>query len=234
MEQLQHFFQDKTVNTLLDVGTGTGNFIAVLKETFVNLQITGIDPDETSLNEAALKYPDVEFKKMSGGKLDFPDSSFDGASISMALHHLPDVQQTLMEMRRVVKPGGWIIVNELFSDNLNPAQEVQKLMHHFRSKIDRLTGVCHNETFTRSEILDLIENSGLKICAAFNNNKAPQVVATNDLAKRFSELKDMLEQIKDKPEYHQLDNHLSEIEKLLTLHGFQMATRVVVVAIVHK
>jgi hypothetical protein len=52
-------------------------------------------------------------------------------------------------MQRIVKTGGWIIVNELFSDNLNPAQEVHKMFHHFRSKIDRLTGIYHNETFEK-------------------------------------------------------------------------------------
>jgi len=64
------------------------------------------------------------------------------------LHHLSDIGAALAEMKRVVKPGGWIIVNELISDGLNPAQQVHKMLHHLRSKIDRMIGEVHNETFT--------------------------------------------------------------------------------------
>src|SRR5210317_918102 len=124
MEKLTDFFKKKPVKTALDVGTGTGNFIDVLKNALPGVQITGVDPSSESMTEAAQLYPEVSFKKMSGEELLFPDNSFDLVAISMALHHLPDVSKTLAEMQRVVKPGGWIVVNELFSDNLNPAQEV--------------------------------------------------------------------------------------------------------------
>lgn len=234
MKQLQQYFQDKTVQTLLDVGTGSGSFITVLKETFKDTKFTGIDPDMPSLEEAAKAHPDAEFRNMNGGQLDFPDSTFDAASISMAMHHLPDVQQTFKEMQRVVKPGGWIIVNELFSDNLNAAQEVHKSMHHFRSTVDRLNGVCHNETFTRTEILENVEKAGLKICEAFNQEKAHQETGPEEIAERKAKLTDMLGQVKEKPEYNKLKQQIPEIEKALKQHGFQMATRVVIIATVEK
>ncbi len=230
MEQLKQFFQDKTIDTLLDVGTGTGNFITVLKESFSNTKFTGIDPDTTSLEEAAEVHPDVEFRNMTGEQLAFANNSFNAASISMALHHLPNVQQTFAEMKRVVKPGGWIIVNELFSDNLNPAQEVHKQMHHFRSTVDRLNGVCHNETFTRDEILEQIEIAGLKICTTFNQEKASIEPTSEEIAERKNKLTEMLEKIKDKPEHNELKQQIPAIEAALKEHGFQMATRVVVIA----
>ncbi|WP_319479664.1 class I SAM-dependent methyltransferase [uncultured Draconibacterium sp.] len=234
MEQLKQFFQDKTVNTLLDVGTGTGSFITVLKETLNNTKFTGIDPDNASLKEAEKVLPEVQFMNMTGEQLDFPDSTFDAASISMAMHHLPDVQQTFNEMKRVVKPGGWLIVNELFGDNLNPAQEVHKSMHHFRSTIDRLNGVCHNETFTRAEILEQVKKAGLEICTAFNQEKDRVEPSTEDISERKDQLIKILSQIKDKPEYHELKKQILQIEKALKHHGFQMATRVVVIAKVKK
>ncbi|QIA09812.1 class I SAM-dependent methyltransferase [Draconibacterium halophilum] len=234
MEQLQQFFQDKTVHTLLDVGTGSGDFITVLKKTFKDAKFTGIDPDKPSLEEAAKIHPDAKFRSMTGERLDFPDSTFDAASISMAMHHLPDVQQTLNEMKRVVKPGGWLIINELFSDNLNPAQEVHKSMHHFRSTVDRLNGVCHNKTFSRAEILEQIEKAGLETCTTFNQNKALVEPSPEEIAERKDKLTEMLGQIKDKPEYHALKKQIPEIEYALQRHGFQMATRVVVIVQVKK
>ncbi len=137
-------------------------------------------------------------------------------------------------MKRVVKPGGWIIVNELFSDNLNPAQEVHKSMHHFRSTVDRLNGVCNNETFTRAEILEQVEKAGLEICVAFNNEKDRVEPTPEEIAERKEKLTEMLTQIKDKPEYHEMKKQIPAIEKALKQHGFQMATRVLVIAKVKK
>ena len=65
MKQLQQFFQNKTVKTLLDVGTGTGSFISILKETFNNTKFTGIDPDKASLEKAAKLHHDVQFRVMT-------------------------------------------------------------------------------------------------------------------------------------------------------------------------
>ena len=44
----------------------------------------------------------------------------------------------------------------------------------------------------------------------------------------------MLGQVKEKPEYNKLKQQIPEIEKALKQHGFQMATRVVIIATVEK
>ncbi len=230
MEQLKEFFRDIKVTTILDVGTGTGDFITVLKEDFPDSEITGIDPDIDSLREAAQKHPDAAFLEMSGEYLDFEDNSFDLASISMALHHLPDVSKTLSEMQRVVKPGGWIIVNELFSNNLSHAQEVHKLYHHFRSAVDRLRGVSHNKTFEKAEILKLIENSGIEILHYFEFNKTKNVISNpQDVELHVQKMEQMLEHIKDLKEYETLKPKISEFREAALMHGFQQATKVVVI-----
>ncbi|MBK6283384.1 MAG: methyltransferase domain-containing protein [Draconibacterium sp.] len=56
MKQLKGFFADKKVSTILDTGTGTGDFIEVLKEVFPEAKITGIDPNTESLLEAAKRF----------------------------------------------------------------------------------------------------------------------------------------------------------------------------------
>jgi ubiquinone/menaquinone biosynthesis C-methylase UbiE len=229
IEEIKEFFSDKTVQNVLDVGTGPGDFISILETTFPDVTITGVDPDLESLDKARKKYPEVEFKTMKGESLDFNDDSFDVASISMALHHLSDVQQTLKEMQRSVKSGGWIIVNELFSDNLNPAQEVHKRMHHFRSKIDRINGICHNEAFTKQEIVQEIEQSGLKIRLIFEHQKVAIPPTQAEIEERKAKLHLALKQLEGRPEYHELATEIPSIEADLEKHGFEMATRLVVV-----
>lgn len=235
MEQLIDFFRNKNVKKVLDVGTGPGNFIGVLKLVFLKAKFTGVDPDEESLTTAAEKLPEAVFQKMTGETLAFNDNSFDVASISMVLHHLSDVQQTLTEMKRVVKPGGWLIVNELFSDDQNPAQEVHKQMHHFRSMIDRMNGITHNEAFSRKQIVDQIETAGLKIELKFEfSNPATTVPSEEEISERKSKLWSALETIKGRKEYEELAAKIPPIEEALDKYGFEMSTRLVCVAQVSK
>ena len=234
MRALIDFFEDKKVGSVLDVGTGPGHFIKVLNQAFSNAEISGVDPDEKALKEAALAYPLAHFSVMKGETLSFDNNRFDVAAISMALHHLSDVQATLKEMQRVVRPGGWIVINELFSDNLNPAQEVHKAMHHFRSKIDRLNGICHNSSFTKNEILELAEASGLIISLYFEHKRPAEAPCEADIEERKEKLYEALETVTDKPEYLELKKEIPEIEVALDRHGFEMATRLVVIGEVRK
>jgi len=230
MEQLKAYFSESEIKSILDIGTGSGDFIEVLQDVFPQAQITGVDPDTESLQEAIKKYPGVSFGEMRAEILEFADNSFDLASISMALHHLPDIQTSLKEMLRVVKPGGWIIVNELFSDNLNPAQEVHKIFHHFRSKIDRLTGIYHQETFEKEQILHLVKAAGIQILLSFENTIQTNLIASpGELDVRIEKMKQHLEKIKGLPEYEIYKPQIEEFRQRALLFGFQPATRIVVV-----
>jgi ubiquinone/menaquinone biosynthesis C-methylase UbiE len=228
MKQLKDFFINIPVSTILDAGTGSGDFIEVLKDVFPLAQITGIDPNTESLMEAARKFPDFLLAEMSAEKLEFDDNTFDLVSISMALHHLPNVQTALKELQRVVKPNGWIIVNELFSDNLNPAQEVHKMYHHIRSKIDRLTGESHNETFKRAEILEMIKQSGIRVMFDFNHDTGAGInLSIEELELRVEKIMQNLEKIKNLPEYDGIKIEIDQFYDRVLKYGFQPATRVV-------
>jgi 2-polyprenyl-3-methyl-5-hydroxy-6-metoxy-1,4-benzoquinol methylase len=148
----------------------------------------------------------------------------------MALHHLSKVKKGLKELKRVVKPEGWIIINELFSDNLNPAQEVHKMFHHFRSTIDRLTGINHRETFRKEEIIQIIRQAGISIQFFFEHKRDVNLVGgEGELEKRVEKLKVAIEKIKGRPEYEELLPQIDGFRKKAMEHGFQPATNVVVV-----
>ncbi|MDD4107756.1 MAG: class I SAM-dependent methyltransferase, partial [Prolixibacteraceae bacterium] len=216
---------------VLDVGSGCGGFIPVIKQTFPDAKITGTDPDIRSLETARQKFPEVNFLEMEAEKLQFEDNYFDVATISMALHHLPGVKKGLKEMRRVVKPEGWIIINELISNNLSPAQEVHKMYHHFRSRIDRLTGIYHRKSFTKEAILQMLKSSNIYVQFFFEYKKRINLVEKpDDLEIRIKKMETMLEQIKGRPEYEIMKPEIEKFRAKASKYGFQPATNLVIVA----
>jgi ubiquinone/menaquinone biosynthesis C-methylase UbiE len=230
MEPLINYFIDKKAENILDIGTGKGEFIPVLIHTFPGAFITGIDPNTESLEIASRHYPKIEFQKMGAEKLHFRDNTFDIISISMALHHLPKIGKSLKEIKRVVKPDGYLIINEPISDNLNPAQEVHKMYHHFRSRIDRILGTFHRKTFTSKAILQMLKTAELPVQFYFEQRRNTNLaVFDGELDLRIENMKQMLEKIKGRPEYKILQPQIEEFRIKALKKGFQPATNLVIV-----
>jgi len=167
MEKFKKFLNDTKKKTFLDIGTGAGNFVQFIAEMYEDYDsILGIDTYEKGI-EAANKRNEndrIKFEVMDAYNNKYKDNSFDVVCLSNSLHHFNDVQGIIKEMARLVKKDGYIIFNEMMSDNLDAMQISHKKLHHLSAKIDRLNGDVHNETYTKDEILNKIqENTGLFI-----------------------------------------------------------------------
>lgn len=227
MKQLHHFFEDKTIKNVLDIGTGTGDFIKTLNDTFLeNTQITGVDPGEQWLKEARTHFPQehIHFLCMSGEQLDFADDTFDVISISNALHHLKNIEQSLGEMKRVLKPDGWLIINEICDDKLTKAQENQKMLHHFKSYVDRLHGISHHETYSPDKIQKIIQQNNIEVVHSFLHNKVKQANFDEKfLDEKFQQMKSLLEELQGRTEFDLMKDQLPVFKQQTDQHGFHMA-----------
>lgn len=88
---------------LLDIGAGTGDFLAAAKTGGWN--VSGIEPSAKAREIASAK--GVVFSASTG---DFPDGSFDAITMWHVLEHVPDPDKQLAELKRLLKPGGVILV----------------------------------------------------------------------------------------------------------------------------
>ena len=108
----------------LEVGIGTGLNLPLYPPTS---RLIGIDLSQEMLDKAVervetLAMPNVTLKVMDATKLDFADNEFDKALATYTISAVPDPVAVLREMRRVVKPGGILVI-----------------LNHFRSE-RKLTG----------------------------------------------------------------------------------------------
>ena len=182
---------------VLDVATGNGGFIHFLLEGLQDYtEIIGVDNNEraaAAFAEAFRENPKIHFQKMDAGQLDFNDSSFDLVCISNSLHHLDTSTSlsagslpVLREMKRVLRPGGFLLVSEMVRDRQTETQMTHVLLHHWWAAVDTVSGIVHRETYQRRELVELANSLGLENEAAYDlselegNPKDPAILAELD------------------------------------------------------
>ncbi len=108
-------------NDVLDLATGSGDVAFALSRGLpAATVIVGMDFCQPMLDEAEAKknaagaalYRNVSFRPGDGLALPVPDHSFDALTISFGLRNLADRARGLREMRRVLRPGGHLVVLE--------------------------------------------------------------------------------------------------------------------------
>lgn len=241
MEILKEKLAQISGGRVLDVGTGRGDFISIFLGCFKDYsQIIGIDTKEGALQIARDNYKeeDIEFINMDASSMSFEDNSMDTVVISNTLHHLPHMKVVLNEMMRVLKPGGLFIVNEMFCDEQSEKQLSHVYVHHLGAQIDSLLGVCHNNTFKKQEILDIVKGLGLKIeeVIEYNTQEEQQDEGNQEDEKEtlddiFTSLDKRIEEIKGFLQYEELKVKLNELKGFLYNVGILGATELMVIGI---
>ena len=99
-------------DSVLEVGIGTGLNLPLYPAT---CKLTGIDLSQEMLDKAVgrvetLAMPNVTLKVMDATSMDFGDDEFDKALATYTISAVPDPVAVLREMRRVVKPGGVLVI----------------------------------------------------------------------------------------------------------------------------
>jgi len=104
---------------VLDYGCGVGDLMRVLAGLGARARFAGCDVSTAMLAELAKRWPaslgtPPRVEPQQGARTPFADSSFDIATVSAVLHHVPPAEREAVygELGRVLKPGGRIYVFE--------------------------------------------------------------------------------------------------------------------------
>ena len=116
---LQSWAQISPSETVLDIACGTGELERLLLQENPQQRITGVDISEEMLTTAKQKlsaYPKVSWHTASASELPFGNCSYDVAISASSFHYFDDPIASLKEMKRVLKPGGRVIILDWCKD----------------------------------------------------------------------------------------------------------------------
>jgi ubiquinone/menaquinone biosynthesis C-methylase UbiE len=107
---------------LLEIGPGTGYYALPVAEWLApGGTLDVLDVQQEMLDHTLRRATEDGIDNITptlgdARELPFPDDSFDGAYLVTVLGEIPDQDAALRELGRVVRPGGRIVVGELFGD----------------------------------------------------------------------------------------------------------------------
>lgn len=116
LERLHRFavhFRLRPGERVLDVGCGSGRLVPLILEAVGSgASLVELDFAPGMVEQARRKTDDprVTFQVGDAHDLPFPDGDFDRVIALALLPHLDDPGMALREFRRVLKPGGWLVI----------------------------------------------------------------------------------------------------------------------------
>ncbi len=125
MQELYRWRRDEAEPfDVLDIGAGTGTWLAwVAGSPLPARRLVGLDYSSSMCAVAHGKAQQIEgaqaqFINGDAEHLPFPDRSFDAVTCSNSFHHYPHQADAVREMRRVLRPGGRLMIIDGFRDNI--------------------------------------------------------------------------------------------------------------------
>ncbi len=172
----------KDGDSVLDIGCGAGRLYHLLDK-FQDMEYVGVDQSEGQIEMGKKDFPNNKFVVAEMTDLPLEDNTFDLIFCIATLHHLPDEKsrlKALSEMKRVLKPGGHIMMTNwnLFSDSVNKVVNKGKFKKHganflipWITPVGGVLGERYYYGFKIEELEDLFTRSGFEIVDQYFSKK---------------------------------------------------------------
>jgi ubiquinone/menaquinone biosynthesis C-methylase UbiE len=154
---------------ILDVGTGTARIPILMCQQQPQYLITGVDLAQSMLiigqrnvDEARLNQR-IRLERVDSKRMPYPDLEFDMVISNSLVHHLPDPLSFFGEIKRLIKPGGSILVRDLIRpENDRVVNElVARIGKDYDDRQQQLFHDSLKAALTLAEVQESIDRVGL-------------------------------------------------------------------------
>jgi len=159
MSVIESRTRGRSIHRILDLGCGTGRFSQGLANRF-DAEVVGVDPSRKMLAIARGKPHELRVRYVEGRAEAIPleAGSVDMIFTSMTFHHFTDRALVASECRRVLRPGGALLVRTATREQINSYAYVPFIP---------VTRALHEEVLpTLAEIRSVFENAGFRLISS--------------------------------------------------------------------
>jgi SAM-dependent methyltransferase len=148
---------------VLELGCGPGKYVGLLANS--GFQVVGVDPCEFPTWADLHRRPEVELKAgVFGEDLPYPDASFDAIVCLSALLYFDSPYKGMQEMRRVLKPGGRLILRTV------------NRLNYYTNRTGKRLDPASRQLYSPVELNQLVVDHGFKVEHSFTHGFWPPIV----------------------------------------------------------
>ncbi|MCL2492458.1 MAG: methyltransferase domain-containing protein [Clostridiales bacterium] len=158
---------------VLDVGCGEGDTVRLLKEQY-GFDAVGIDASNKMVDSAKARHPGLDLRVMEAEFLDFESNTFDAVLMECFLSVARLQPDASFEAYCTLKPGGKLILTDLYRRNPDPAKVAAMLTEaHEKARQPKVDGACGENSapsfvmldgaFVVDELAGMLEETGFEV-----------------------------------------------------------------------
>lgn len=156
IKTLQEISQLPTNKKILEIGCGNGIGTLLIDEYFQPSDLIATEYDESlvEITKNKITKPNILVEQADATKFRFNNNGFDAVVGLSVIHHIPNWEEALDELHRIIKPNGLLIIKELSIDTFST----------FFGKISRkFVEHPYEDMFTEKEFIDYLTQKGFII-----------------------------------------------------------------------
>lgn len=152
---------DPNAVKILDAGTGTARIPILMCQERSQYLITAVDLAQSMLIigrsnvESAQLTQRIRLERVDTKRMPYPDLEYDMVISNSLVHHLPDPLSFFQEVKRLIKPGGAILIRDLIRPETN--EQIEDLLSQFARNYDSHQQALFRDSLKAALTLDEVQ-----------------------------------------------------------------------------
>lgn len=153
--------EQQELGDLLELGCGNGTYSRIMAPNATSIRATDYSDEMVEACKVRLKdIGNITVEKANCHDLTYAEGSFDSVSMANLLHIIPEPRNAIKECRRVLKPGGQIIIISYTAEGMSFCNKLGMIYRYIKT-YGKPSPTAY--TLTVSQACEMLEAEGFKV-----------------------------------------------------------------------